>query len=106
VDCVALQAFIDDPVERVLKFTVKKERRQHLHQTIDRYKLDMTHVTLRQGKPQTLVCTKDRRTFEARLKEYRMELGLMGRLAQCAPQSDGASEICRKMETARDQGGV
>ena len=51
VDCPELQAFARDPVRRVHRFRVKKERRRHLHATINRYRLDMTHVTERVGSP-------------------------------------------------------
>lgn len=44
---------------------------------IDRHRLDMTHVTERVGSPQTRVCTKVRRTFNARMKEYRSEMAAM-----------------------------
>ena len=42
---------------------------------IDRHRLDMAHITERVGSPQTLVCTKDRRTFDLRMKEYKNEIG-------------------------------
>ena len=95
-DCVELQVFARDPTERVHRFRVKKERRQHIHQAIDRYKLDMTHVTERVGSPQTLVCTKDRRTFKARMKEYQDEITAMGTLVKLARES----ALSKRMETA------
>ena len=61
-DCRELQAFTLDPAEQGHRFRVRKERRQHLRQKIERHSLDMTHVTDRTGSPQTLVCTKDRRS--------------------------------------------
>ena len=75
-DCRELQAFSLDPLERIHRFRVKKERRQHPHM-IDRHRLDMAHITERVGSPQTLVCTKDRRTFDLRMKEYKNEIGAM-----------------------------
>ena len=35
----------------------------------------MTHVTDRRGSPQTLVCTKTRRTYERRCEEYHHDVG-------------------------------
>ncbi len=99
-DCSELQAFALDPTERVHRFRVKKERRQHLHGTIDAHRLDMTHVTERAGSPQTLVCTKDRRTFKARLNEYQNELAAMSTLVKLAPESAAAAALASRMEAA------
>lgn len=57
-DCRELSLFLDDPHEKVHRFPVRKERRQHLHQVIDGNHCDLTHVTTRTGRPYTLVCTK------------------------------------------------
>ena len=97
-DCRELQAFALDPNASVHRFRVKKERRQHLHQAIDRHRLDMTHVTERLGSPQTMVCTKDRRTFEARMKEYQDEIAAMRKLVKLAQRS--ASALSKRMEAA------
>jgi hypothetical protein len=57
-DCRALTRFLRDPAQRVGRFPVRKERRQHLRQQIDRHRCDLTHATERVRSPQTLVCTK------------------------------------------------
>ena len=72
-----LQAFARDPARREHRFRVKKEHRQHLHQTIDRLGLDMTHVTDRTGSPQTLVCTKTRWTFERQCAQHAADAAAM-----------------------------
>ncbi|MEM6526218.1 MAG: hypothetical protein AAF693_20660 [Bacteroidota bacterium] len=69
-DCEELQAFLLHPEAKVHRFRVNKERRQYLHQLIERHNLDMNHVTERKGSPHTLVCTKTRRTWE-KLKKQR-----------------------------------
>ncbi|HEY0792046.1 MAG TPA: hypothetical protein VGD78_13365, partial [Chthoniobacterales bacterium] len=74
-DCRGLQAFAEDPARQVHRFRVRKDRRQHLHQTIERYHLDMTHQTERIGSPQTLVCTKTRWTYEKRCQQYASDIG-------------------------------
>jgi len=99
-DCRELQAFALDPAERVHRFRVKKERRQHLHNAIDKHRLDMTHVTERVGSPQTLVCTKDRRTFDRRLKQYRHEIAAMRTLVGLAPKSAAAAALSARMLAA------
>jgi hypothetical protein len=98
-DCRELQAFARSPALRVHRFRVWKERRSHLHHMIDGHRLDMTHVTERAGSPQTLVCTKDRRTFDRRTKEYHDEIAAMRTLVRLAPKAGGAA-LSRKMELA------
>jgi hypothetical protein len=98
-DCRELQAFARDPVERVHRFRVRKERRRHLHYAIDSHRLDMTHLTDRAGSPQTLVCTKDRRTFDRRLKQYHDEIAAMRTLVKLRPKT-GSAALCKRMEAA------
>ena len=66
---------------------------------IDRDRLDMTHVTERAGSPQTLVCKKDRRTFDRRMKQYQDEIAAMLRLVRLAPKAGGAA-LSKRMEVA------
>lgn len=101
-DCRALQAFARDPVAREHRFHVKKERRQHLHQTIERLGLDMTHVTERQGSPQTLVCTKTLRTFERQCAQHRADVAAMDALLKMPHgASDKAAQLAARMTAAR-----
>jgi hypothetical protein len=76
-DCRALVHFLRDPAQRVGRFPLRKERRQHLHQQIDKHRLDLTHVTERQGSPQTLVCTKTQASYELRLKQFEIDQKLL-----------------------------
>src|SRR5439155_22453290 len=98
-DCRELQAFARDPAARVYRCRLRKERRRHLHSTIDGKRLDMTHVTERVGSPQTLVCTKDRRTFDRLMRQYRDEIGAMRRLVRLAPKT-GRAALTSRMEVA------
>ena len=66
---------------------------------IDSHGIDMTHVTERVGSPQTLVCRKDRRTFERRMKQYRDEIAAMGTLVRLAA-SAGDVTRSKRMEAA------
>lgn len=99
-DCQELQCFALDPRERVHRFRIKKERRRHLHRVIDTYPLDMTHVTDRVGSPQTLVCTKDRRSFDRRMKQYQDEIAAMRTLVGLAPASGKATALSKRMQIA------
>ena len=101
-DCRELQKFTLDPVEQSHRFRVKKERRQHLHQQIEKHSLDMAHVTDRKGSPQTLVCTKDRRSYQRRCKEYCLDIAALGKLADLAGQSKiGNMGESKQIATAR-----
>jgi hypothetical protein len=86
-DCRELQAFTLDGVEQTHRFRVKKERRQHLHRQIEKHSLDMTHVTDRRGSPQTLVCTKDRRSYRRRCAQYLEDIAALASLAEQAGKS-------------------
>ena len=76
-DCRELQSFACNPAEHAHRFRVRKDRRQHLHETIKQHDLDMTHVTERKGSPQTLVCTKTRGAYQRRCAQYRADLAAM-----------------------------
>ena len=97
-----LQAFARDPARREHRFRVKKERRQHLHQLIDRLGLDMTHVTERQGSPQTLVCTKTLRTFERRCAQHQADVAAMKALLAWPSKllGNAASRLAARMNAA------
>jgi hypothetical protein len=98
-DCRELQSFARDPAERVHRFRIRKERRRHIHNMIDRHRLDMTHVTERVGSPQTLVCAKDRRTFERRMNQYQGEIAAMRTLVKLASKAGGTA-LSKRMEEA------
>ena len=86
--CNKLRAFCEDPVKRLEHFKVRKDLRRHLHQVIDRHRLDLHHVTKRQGSPYTLVCTKNRASHERRLDEYAEDLRRMDSLLNRAPDRE------------------
>lgn len=60
----------------------------------------MTHVTDRKGSSQTLVCSKDRRTFERRMKAYRQEIAAMATPVAVTPKSDAPAALSARMHTA------
>ena len=91
--CAALRTFCADPVAHVHRFPVRKELRKHLHRQIDRYRLDMSHVTERRGSPYTLVCTKNRATHERRLREYAKDVETMRSLTQLLPLRERAEAV-------------
>jgi hypothetical protein len=99
-DCRELLAFALDPVEQTRRFRVRQNRRQHLHQVIERHGLDMTHVTERKGSPQTLVCTKDRRSYHRRCEQYRKDIESLSALTELAGKARAAAVSLTKIQAA------
>jgi 2OG-Fe(II) oxygenase superfamily len=83
-DCRMLSRFLRDPEQRIGRFPLRKDRRQHLHQQIDKHRIDLTHVTNRVGSPQTLVCTKTQASYERRLQQYHVDAKLLAELEALA----------------------
>ena len=73
-DCLVLKAFLREANEKSLQVKMGKERRKHLHRIIDQYVIDLTHETIRQGSPFTLVFEKNRKSFEQKEKIWQKEL--------------------------------
>jgi len=80
-DCQELARFLEDKEAKVHRFPRRTELRQHLHQQIDRYRIDCAHVTERRGRPYTLVCTKNQASFDRDLKQYKTDCKLLKELA-------------------------
>jgi len=57
----------------------------------------MTHETERRGSPQTLVCTKTRRTYERQCAEHKADVMAMSTLLRLldAPQAADATLAAR-----------
>ncbi len=89
-DCRELQTFVLDPIERTHRFRLRKDRRRHLHEQIQRHGLDMAHETERRGSPQTLVCTKTRRTYERQCAEHKADVTAMSTLLRIIDGAQGA----------------
>lgn len=100
-DCRELQAFTLDPVEQMHRFRMRQDRRQHLHQQIEKHSLDMTHVTERKGSPQTLVCTKDRRSYKRRCDQYREDIAALASLDEQAKSFTASQGTLKRIAAAR-----
>ncbi len=92
-DCRELKTFLFNPVEQTHRFRLRKDRRRHLHQQIQRHDLDMTHETERRGSPQTLVCTKTRRTYERQCTEHKLDVTAMSTLLRVVGRPVGELAI-------------
>jgi predicted 2-oxoglutarate/Fe(II)-dependent dioxygenase YbiX len=96
-DCAALSRFLRDPAERVGRFPMNKQRRQHLHRQIDQHRCDVTHVTERRGSPQTLVCTKTQDSYERQLKQYGVDQVILAELEKLVERNDESRRRVRKL---------
>lgn len=100
-DCRELQAFTLDRAEQVHRFRMRQDRRLHLEQQIQRHALDMAHVTDTKGSPQTLVCTKDRRSYQRRCEEYRKDIAALSALEGLAGKAGAPAGLAQQMASAR-----
>ncbi len=103
--CAKLRAFCEDPVARVERFKLRKDLRKHLHRIIDGHRLDLEHATTRRGSPYTLVCTKNRASFERRRGRYAEDLECIGSLLETAPERIPETERAERLERALAVGG-
>jgi len=99
-DCKALAKFLRDPAAKVGRFSIRQDRRQHLHRQIDHNRCDCTHVTERKGSPQTLVCTKTQASYQRRLKQFQVDLELLAELDALASSPKGTAVPPPKLKRA------
>ena len=83
-DCRDLIHFLNHPSKSVGRFRMGKERRKHLHRQMDRFKCDVNHVTERRGNPFTLVCTKNRNSYEKKLRQFEKDTQLLAEFRSLA----------------------
>lgn len=98
-DCRAVNDFLKNPNERVLRLPMGKDRRRHLHQQIEARQCDLTHTTHRVGSPQTLVCTKTQASHERRLKQFASDQKHLAQLEALAAKAPATG--VRRKQTAR-----
>lgn len=103
-DCRGLQEFARDPGAQVARFRVRQDRRQHLHAQIAQHGLDMTHVTERKGSPQTLVCTKTRRSYQRQCEGHRADCAAMQTLlAVMRPVPASLAPLAARLAAAQER---
>lgn len=69
-DCRQVNQFLAAPNESVLRLPLAEARRRHLHQKINSAGSDLTHVTVRKGRPYVLVCTKTTASYKKACQIY------------------------------------
>jgi hypothetical protein len=52
---------------------MRQDRRSHLEEKIRQHKCDLDFTTERNRSPHTLVCTKNKASYQAKLKTYRQD---------------------------------
>ena len=78
--CERLNRFLKDKDAQVCRFAVRKELRRHLHNKIDTYHCDLNHETERVGRPYTLVCTKNRKSYQQKVRQFEVDTQLLAQL--------------------------
>ena len=96
--CGKLRAFCEDPAARQERFQLREDLRSHIERTIERDGLDLDRETDRQGRPHTLVCTKNRASHARRLEEYGEDVSCMRTLLESAPARPEAGTLPPEVE--------
>ena len=99
--CVQLHAFCADAQSQVAKIAVAKRLRRHLRDKINALKLDIDYTTERIGRPYSLVCTKNRASYQRLLERYSDDLDHMRVLIGAAPPQGESERPPRQLETLR-----
>ena len=100
-ECRELQQFALDLDAQTHRFRVRAERRSHLETQIFQHGLDMKCVTDRKGSPQTLVCTKDRRSYQRRCEEYLRDIAALAALAELGAATGATAASLQGIVAAR-----
>jgi len=72
--CVELNLFCDNPEIYEFRFSINKEYRQHIRDKIRIHKLELDYETESNGRPYTLVLTKNRAGYKRKLKAYKKDV--------------------------------
>jgi hypothetical protein len=103
-DCRALQAFARDAEAQVARFRMHQGRRSHVENQIRAQELDISCKTDTQGRPQTLVCTKTRRTYQRQCKQHEADCRSMNALLDVMrPPPEALAELAARLATAKER---
>jgi hypothetical protein len=79
-DCRDLVRFLDDPAQKTWTLKAVEARRGHVEAVIRQAGSDLDVATDRNGRPYTLVCTKNQASYERRVKQRQRDLETVARL--------------------------
>jgi hypothetical protein len=68
-DCTDLSRFLADPADQRWVFKAATPRREHLERTIRTARCDVDTVTTTQGRPYSLVCTKNQASYQRQVTQ-------------------------------------
>lgn len=103
-DCRALQEFVHDPETRVARFRMHQGRRYHVESQIRSQNLDLGCETDTRGRPQTLICTKNRRTFQRQCQQHRTDcLSMTALLEVMRPLPNALIPLARRLAVASER---
>jgi hypothetical protein len=81
-DCHELVRFLGSPTEQQQRFRMRQDRRDHLESKIKTHQLDLDTNTERVGSPHTLVCTKNRASYDRAKQQQAIDIALWQELQQ------------------------
>jgi hypothetical protein len=73
-DCVEFSRFLADPARKEFVLRAAEGARSHLLHTIRSVNADIDAKTLRQGRPYSLVCTKNQASYDRRVAQRKEDL--------------------------------
>ena len=97
--CQEIRRFCADPDSRILRLPTAQGNRSHIRSSCERAGIDMDFHTERKGRPYVLVCTKTRKRFDRRLKEYKLDVRFMRMLAHAADTLTCREETLARLRT-------
>ncbi len=78
--CSELSHFLANPESQVWAFKAAESKRRHVEDSIRRSRCDLDLSTHRQGRPYSLVCTKNQSSYQRRVQQRKKDLQDLARL--------------------------
>ena len=100
-ECKELKVFVTAPDQQVHRFRARQDRRNHLESIISSQALDISCQTDRSGSPHSLVCTKNRHSFEKHCEQYAQDIESFKKLLEVAENlPNGTKELALKVQAS------
>ncbi len=103
-ECGKLRDFCRSPTVFELRISAIQEIRRHLENVITRDNLDIDFYTVKDGRPYTLVCTKNRATYERQFKQYQDDISYMQYLLESTKELALSTEVIETLRIAVERG--
>lgn len=81
-DCTRLAGFLASPGERVWRLKAAQDARTHVEHVVQRARADLDLTTEHQGRPFSLVCTKNQASYQCRVRQRDDDLAHRARLGR------------------------